>query len=91
LAVQAKKHTESSIFLGDESTKIPLSESKVINDILPKSGMSTRGEFSYFKKGTLEVKVHSGKLQAEITFKDQSIKKTFEKSKSLLTYNFTLN
>lgn len=53
LAVHAKKHTESSIFLGDESTKIPLSESKVINDILPRQGMVTRGEFSYLSKGVL--------------------------------------
>lgn len=68
-----------------------MSESKVINDILPKSGMSTRGEFSYLAKGVLEVKVHSGKLQVEILFKDQSQKKTFEKSKALVNYNFSLN
>jgi hypothetical protein len=37
------------------------------------------------------VKVHSGKLQVEILFKDQSLKKSFEKSKALTTYNFSLN
>ena len=63
LAVHAKKHTESSIFLGDEDTKIPLSEEKVLNDILPKQNMVTRGQFYYYENGILEVKVHSGKLQ----------------------------
>lgn len=35
--------------------------------------------------------MHSGKLQVEILFKDQSLKKTFEKSKALVNYNFSLN
>jgi hypothetical protein len=30
-----------------------MSEEKVINDILPKAGMATRGEFYYFKDGIL--------------------------------------
>lgn len=90
MAVHAKKHTESSIFLGDEDTKIPMSEEKVLNDILPKQNMVTRGQFYYYEKGILEVKVHSGKLQVEIIFKQQSLKMTFPKNKELVSYNFTL-
>ncbi len=62
LAVVAAKHTEASLFLGDELTKIPISEEKVINDILPDAGSSTKGEFYPLEKGILEVKVHSGKV-----------------------------
>ena len=43
LAVQAIKNTESSLYLGDEETKIPISEEKVINDILPNINSLTLG------------------------------------------------
>ena len=53
LAVQARRNTESSLYLGDEDTKIPISEEKVINDILPEAGSLTLGEFYPIEKGTM--------------------------------------
>lgn len=80
LAVHAKKHTVSSIFLGDEQTKIPLSEEKVLNDILPKKNTISRGELYFIEKGIVEVKVHSGKLQLELNYKNQNLKTVFSRS-----------
>ena len=60
LGVVAKGPTESSLFLGDSETKIPISEEKVINDILPEVGSSTIGEFYPMEKGIMDIKIHSG-------------------------------
>lgn len=43
LAVVASKHTESSLYLGDDQTKVPLSGEKVLNDILPETSTTTQG------------------------------------------------
>jgi hypothetical protein len=74
LAVVAVKHTESSLYLGDEITKVPLSSDKVLNDILSEPSSTTRGEFYPMENGVLEVKVHSGKVEVTINYKDQEVK-----------------
>ena len=71
LAVQAIKNTESSLFLGDEETKIPISEDKVINDILPQMNSFTLGQFYPVESGIMEIKVHSGKLKMKVVYRDQ--------------------
>lgn len=71
MAVFANKHTESSLYLGDEMTKIPLTQEKVLNDILPVAGSATQAEFYPIPEGVLNVKVHSGKIEVKISYKDQ--------------------
>lgn len=50
---------------------------------MPKKNAITRGELYFIEKGIVEVKVHSGKLQVEINYKDQSLKTVFSRSQQL--------
>jgi hypothetical protein len=92
LAVVAVKPTESSLFLGDGETKIPVSEEKVINDILPEVGSTTLGEFYPMEKGVLELKIHSGEISLQIKYRGDSVlQQTFDRNTEIMEYNFTIN
>ena len=49
----ARKHTESSIFVGEDETKVPLTEEKVLNDILTKTNDITKAEMYRLDEGAL--------------------------------------
>lgn len=62
----ASKNTESTLFFGDETTPIPIRE-KVLNDIILKTGERVKGEYYGSEEGSMEVRVHSGKLRVTLS------------------------
>jgi len=62
------KHTEGSVFLGSESSKITLSEGKTFFDELIKQNETTLATFYKVSSGKFNLNVHSGKIKIEMNY-----------------------
>lgn len=54
--------TEGSIFLGSESSKIAITEDKILFDEIETKNALTYATFYKVSDGNLQVKVHQGKV-----------------------------
>lgn len=62
------KNTDTSIYLGDNDSFLPISEKKSINDLLKHKGDSLKGYYYDVQDTKLKVKVHSGKLSVKVKY-----------------------
>lgn len=85
----AVKHTESSLFYGDENTAVPIRD-KRFNDIIPKKGTIVKGEYYGEAKSQYEVRVISGKLRVVFKNGEKTYEKEYAVSKANYKDNFDL-
>lgn len=62
IAVKASQNSETSLFLGGDSSKLALSEDKILFDEIHTKDAVTFATFYKVSDGKLEVKVHTGKI-----------------------------
>jgi hypothetical protein len=75
----AKKNTDTSIYLGDGESFLPISEQKSINDWLKHIGDTLKGYYYNIQPTSLKLKVHSGKISVKINYYNQSYSNSFSK------------
>lgn len=76
VAVEAIKHTESSLYYGDEETLVPFTK-KVVNDYLSHKGEKVMGTYFGGNIVKMELKVHSGHLQVNVSRENNFFVKNF--------------
>jgi hypothetical protein len=86
----ASKNTESTLFFGDETTPIPIRE-KVLNDIILKTGEKVKGEYYGSEEGSMEVRVHSGKLRVTLSKHGNNFSRDYNNSPHSHFDNFQLS
>ena len=89
--VKATKLTETTIWMGDENSKVSLEKGKVYYDEFDTLDTIAMATFYKVSSGKLLVKVHSGNIKVELEYHEQKWEKDFETNKKVYheEYNFT--
>ena len=88
--VVAQIQTESSIFMGDADSVIPIGN-KILFDEIHKEGTISKTKFYNVKPGKLMVKVHAGAIKIDLKYKNKTESYFFYRNKKVqhVLYNFT--
>ena len=78
--IVAQNQTESSIYMADESSVIPIGD-KILFDEIHKNNTSTSAKLYNVNPGTLYVKVHAGSMEIDLSYKNQSLVYRYESDK----------
>ena len=75
--IRATKMTETTIYLGDENSKVSLERGKVYYDEFDSLDTVAMATFYKVSSGKLLVKVHSGSIHMELTYHTQKVEKEY--------------
>lgn len=91
ICIKAIRATQASILLGSENSKISLTEDKILFDEIQSKSAVTYGTFYKVSDGKLQVKVHAGAINFEMSYSNQKYSKSFAENKKVYheNYNFT--
>ena len=81
--VKATKPTQSTIWLGDENSKVSLEKGKVYYDEFDTLDTISMATFYKVSSGKILIKVHTGDIKVELEYHEQKWEKEFKTSKTI--------